>query len=157
MQKLLKIALVIMLLITVVLVGSAAAMSGDQTTLETMIGLNIMWGYFLTAFAVASALFCAVFGMVNAPAGIKMTLLSVALVVIVVAISYAYASSHEILISNIGDGGFFDAGETVITECSVLVTYIAVAGAILVSLVSEVVGLVEANIKSKNVVAEEEL
>ncbi len=136
--KMLKALLVIMLLVTIALVAGAAASGGSAE----MISYNIMWGYFLAAFAVASALICAVAGMISAPAGLKAAGLSVALVAVIVGASWSIASGHSIQIVNLGDGGFFDAEETVITEACIFVTYIAFAGAIVVSLFSELMSMV---------------
>ena len=43
---------------------------------DASISINLMWGYFLVVFAIAAAIFCAVFGMIQNPAGIKGTNLS---------------------------------------------------------------------------------
>ncbi len=142
-QKILKGALIGMLLISAGLVVAAGATGGS----DAIIGLNLIWAYFLVAFSMGSAIFCAIFGMVNAPAGVKMTIISAGIVAMVVIISSFIASSHSIQIVNIADGGFFDAGDTVITEASILVTYVAMAGALLVALGGEILGVVEANKK----------
>lgn len=139
MNKILKIALIVMLLITLGLVAGAAATGGSAQ----MIDLNLYWGYLLVAMSILSAIFCAVFGMINAPQGLKATGISVGLVVVVVGAAYAIASGHSIQIPNIGDGGFFGAEETVITETSVLVTYVALGGAILVSLLGIIFNSIE--------------
>ncbi len=130
MNKILKIALIAMLLITIGLVAGAAATGGSAS----MIDMNLYWGYLLVALAVVSAIGCALFGMINAPEGLKSTGISLGLVIVVIGAAYAIASGNSYQIVNLGDGGFFGAEETVITETSVLVTYVAMGAAILVAL-----------------------
>ena len=72
MKKILNILLGILMAITVVLMVYAIATGGSDAS----ISVNLMWGYFLFVFAVAAAIFCAVFGMIQNPAGIKGTILS---------------------------------------------------------------------------------
>ncbi len=67
MKKILNILLGVMMAITAVLLVYAMATGGS----EAAIGANLIWGYFLFVFAIAAALFCAVFGMIKNPAGIK--------------------------------------------------------------------------------------
>lgn len=57
--------------ITVILMIYAIATGGS----DAAISMNLAWGYFLIAFAILAALFCAVFGMIKNPAGIKGTIL----------------------------------------------------------------------------------
>ena len=121
MKKILNILLGILMAITVVLLVYAIATGGS----DAAISLNLVWGYFLFVFAVAAALFCAIFGMIQNPAGIKGTILSLALIIIVVGVSYFYAAGH---------------GETVITETSILVTYVAFVAAFLTAVVTEIWG-----------------
>ncbi len=140
-----KALLIGLLAVTAILVGSAVATGGSAD----MISYNLMWGYFLVAFGLFSAVLCAILGMASAPDSIKMTALSVGLVAVVIGISSYIASGHSIQIVNLGDGGFFAEDETKITEASVLVTYIAAAGAIIVALFSEVMGIVGGGINRK--------
>ncbi len=146
-----KVLLVLMLLITLGLVGAATATGGDAG----IISLNLLWGYFLVTFSVAAAVLCAIVGMVSAPAGIKMTALSVVLVGIIVGAAWAIASGNSYQIVNLGDGGFFGAEETVITEASVLVTYVAFGAAVFVALLSEFMGIVSTGVKKVTPATEE--
>lgn len=125
-----------MLFVTVALTIYAASTGGA----DAAIGLNIMWAYALIAAAVASAIFCAVIGMVQSPAGLKSTVISIVLVAAVIGISYLVASGHTIQVPNIETGGFFESEETVITETSVMVTYITFGAAIIMAIVSEIWG-----------------
>ena len=106
MKKILNILLGILMAITVVLLVYAIATGGS----DAAISLNLVWGYFLFVFAVAAALFCAIFGMIQNPAGIKGTILSLALIIIVVGVSYFYAAGHTVNIVDLQTNGFFGHG-----------------------------------------------
>ena len=136
MKKILNILLGILMAITVVLLVYANATGGS----DAAISLNLVWGYFLFVFAIAAALFCAIFGMIQNPAGIKGTILSLALIIIVVGVSYFYAAGHTVNIVDLQTNGFFGHGETVITETSILVTYVAFVAAFLTAVVTEIWG-----------------
>ncbi|MDE5708373.1 MAG: hypothetical protein K2O55_06850 [Alistipes sp.] len=136
MKKILNILLGVLMAITAVLLIYAIATGGS----ETAVGLNLIWGYFLFVFAIAAAIFCAVFGMVKNPAGIKGTILSLALILIVIGVSYFYSASHTVNIIDLQNNGFFGHGETVITETSILVTYVAFVAAFLTAIVTEIRG-----------------
>ena len=99
-----------------------------------------MWGYFLLVFAVAAAIFCAVFGMIQNPAGIKGTILSLALIIVIVGVSYFYSAGHTVNIVDLLNNGFFGHGETVITETSILVTYVACVAAFVTAVATEIWG-----------------
>ena len=136
MKKILNVLLGILMAVTVVLLGYAIATGGS----DAAIGANLIWGYFLFVFAIAAALFCALFGMIENPAGIKGTILSVLLILVVVGVSYFYASGHTVNILDLQNNGFFSRGETVITETSILVTYVAFVAAFLTAIVTEIRG-----------------
>ena len=126
MKKILNILLGILMAITVVLLVYAIATGGS----DAAISLNLVWGYFLFA----------IFGMIQNPAGIKGTILSLALIIIVVGVSYFYAAGHTVNIVDLQTNGFFGHGETVITETSILVTYVAFVAAFLTAVVTEIWG-----------------
>ncbi|MDE7070314.1 MAG: hypothetical protein K2O63_07410 [Alistipes sp.] len=134
MKKVFNILLAVVMLITVALAVYAVADGGSSES----INLNLIWGYVLIVGAVASALFCALWGMVKNPAGIKGTLLSTALIAVIVVAAYMIAKGHSIQIPDLATGGFFPHSETVVTEASILVTYVAMAGAILTALFTEI-------------------
>ncbi len=136
MKKILNILLGFLMAVTVALLVYAVATGGS----EAAISLNLMWGYFLFVFAIAAALFCALFGMIQNPAGVKGTILSVLLILIVVGVSYFYAAGHTVNIVDLQNNGFFSHGETVITETSILVTYVAFAAAFVTAVVTEIWG-----------------
>ena len=136
MKKILNIMLGILMVITAVLLVYAIATGGS----EAAISVNLMWGYFLLVFAIAAAIFCAVFGMIQNPAGIKGTILSLALIIVVVGVSYFIAAGHTVNIVDLQNNDFFPRSETVITETSVLVAYVAVVAAFLTAVVTEIWG-----------------
>ena len=138
MEKVLKTMLVVMLLLTVALLAVVVTSGGSDAS----IGYTIIWSYFLIAFAVASALFCSVFSMIKAPAGLRSALISVIAVVAIVGISYGIANGNPKQIWSLADGVNFGESETLITDVSILVTYVAMGGAVLVSLFSEFMGVV---------------
>ena len=125
MKKILNILLGILMAITVVLMVYAIATGGSD---------------FLFVFAVAAAIFCAVFGMIQNPAGIKGTILSLALIIVIVGVSYFYSAGHTVNIVDLQNNGFFGHGETVITETSILVTYVACVAAFVTAVATEIWG-----------------
>jgi hypothetical protein len=92
----------------------------------------------LIAVGIATALFTAVWGMVNSSKGIKGTLLSTLLIIVIVAAAYLIARGHTIEIPDVANGGFFPHPETVITEASILVTYVALGAAVLTAIFTEI-------------------
>ncbi|MFR4236270.1 MAG: hypothetical protein ACLT1W_08240 [Alistipes onderdonkii] len=135
MKKILNIILGILMAITVVLMVYAIATGGSDAS----ISVNLMWGYFLFVFAVAAAIFCAVFGMIQNPAGIKGTILSLALIIVIVGVSYFYSAGHGEHPST-SNNGFFGHGETVLTDTSILVTYVALVAAFVTAIATEIYG-----------------
>ena len=72
MKKILNILLGVLMAITVVMMAYAIFTGGS----DAAISANLVWGYVLMVLAICSVLFCAVYGMMKNPAGIKGTLLS---------------------------------------------------------------------------------
>ena len=87
-----------------------------------------------------AAIFCAIFGMIQNPAGIKGTILSLALIIVIVGVSYFYSAGHTVNIVDLQNNGFFGHGETVITETSILVTYVACVAAFVTAVATEIWG-----------------
>ncbi|WP_418692053.1 hypothetical protein, partial [Alistipes putredinis] len=87
-----------------------------------------------------TAIFCAVFGMIQNPAGIKGTIISLALIIVIVGVAYFVASGHDIQIPDLANGGFFSQGETVLTDTSILVTYVALVAAFVTAIATEIYG-----------------
>ncbi len=136
MKKILNILLGVLMAITAVLMVYAIATGGS----DAAISVNLTWGYFLVVFAIAAAIFCAVFGMIQNPAGIKGTILSLALIIVIIGVAYFISAGHSIQIPDLANGGVFGAGETVLTETSILVTYVAMVAAFLTAVVTEIYG-----------------
>ena len=132
MKKILNILLGVILLITVILTVYAMVAGGSNEA----INLNLIWSYILIAVGIATALFTAVWGMVNSSKGIKGTLLSTLLIIVTAA--YLIARGHTIEIPDVANGGFFPHPETVITEASILVTYVALGAAVLTAIFTEI-------------------
>ena len=119
MKKILNILLGVILLITVILTVYAMVAGGSNEA----INLNLIWSYILIAVGIATALF---------------TLLSTLLIIVIVAAAYLIARGHTIEIPDVANGGFFPHPETVITEASILVTYVALGAAVLTAIFTEI-------------------
>ena len=127
--------LVVLIAVTVALLVYAIATGGS----ETAISLNLIWGYVLLVGAALSVVYCAVKGMVKNPAGIKKTIASVAIIVVVVGAAVAYALSNAgLAIPNSAGGVFDDPFELVVTESSIIVTYVAFVATVIAAVFSEI-------------------
>ena len=142
MKKALNILLGVLLLLIFIVVGYAAFAEhpANPAEYDASISTTLWLGYILFAAAIASAIACAVWGMVKNPSGIRGTIVSLVLIVVVVGVSYLLAAGHDVKIVDLQNNGFFGHGETVITETSVLVTYVAMAIAFVTAIVTEVWG-----------------
>lgn len=135
MKKILNILLVVLIAVTVALLVYAIATGGS----ETAISLNLIWGYILLVGAALSVVYCAVKGMVKNPTGIKKALASVAIIIVVVGAAVAYAlSNSNLAIPNSAGGVFDDPFELVITESSIIVTYVAFVATVIAAVYSEI-------------------
>ena len=135
MKKILNILLVVLIAVTVALLVYAIATRGS----ETAISLHLIWGYVLLVGAALSVVYCAVKGMVKNPAGIKKTIASVAIIVVVVGAAVAYALSNAgLAIPNSAGGVFDDPFELVVTESSIIVTYVAFVATVIAAVFSEI-------------------
>lgn len=135
MKKILNILLVVLIAVTVALLVYAIATGGSKTA----ISLNLIWGYVLLVGAALSVVYCAVKGMVKNPAGIKKTIASVAIIVVVVGAAVAYALSNAgLAIPNSAGGVFDDPFELVVTESSIIVTYVAFVATVIAAVFSEI-------------------
>lgn len=99
---------------------------------------NLYWGYALLGVAVVSALFAAVWDMAHKPETIVGTLVSLVVVVAVVVVAWVVASGHSYQILDLQNQSYFARPQTVITDASILVTYVVFGGAILAALYSAV-------------------
>ncbi len=142
MKKVLNILLGVLMAITAALLVYALVSPHPEnpSDFDPSISLNLIWGYFLVVFAIVAAVLCAIFGMIKNPAGIKGTIISLALVIIVVGVSYFFSAGHSVNITDLQNNGFFGRGETVLTETSILVTYVAFVAAFLTAVATEIRG-----------------
>ena len=140
MKKILNILLGVLMVITVLLLIYAivAGANGTEATLNAAISANLIWGYILFALAIVAALGCAVYGMAKNPAGIKGTILSLVLVVVIIGAAYFISASHTVQIPDLANNDFFGHSETVLTEASIIVTYVAMAAAFLTAIGTEI-------------------
>ena len=127
--------LVALFVITLAFVGWAVISGGS----EVAISWNLMWGYTLLIAAVVSVICASIKGTITHPAGLKNTLIAVAIVVVVVGAALGIALSHDgLVIPNSAGGVFSDPFELAISETGIIVTYIVAVAAILVTIVGEV-------------------
>ena len=135
MKKMLNIVMGVLFAVTLGLVGWAVVSGGS----EVAISWNLLWGYTLLVVAVVSVLWAAIKGTITHPAGLKNTLIAVAIVVVVVGAALGIALGHDgLVIPNSAGGVFDDPFELVISETGILVTYVVAAATLLVTLVGEV-------------------
>ena len=135
MKKKLNILMVGLFVITLALVGWAIISGGS----EVAISWNLIWGYTLLVAAIVSVICAAIKGTITNPAGLKNTLIAVAIVVVVVGAALGVALSHDGLVIPNSAGGVFDNPfDLVISEAGIIVTYIVSAATILVTIVGEV-------------------
>lgn len=135
MKKALNILLGVLLAITVVCLGYAIATGGSNAA----INLNLIWGYFLLVFAIASAVFCAVVGMIKSPTGIKGAIVSIVLILAVIGVSYFVANGHNYEIIDLQNNSIFDRPSTVIADtCINVAVWFAIPAALVVALVTEI-------------------
>ena len=135
MKKMLNIVMGVLFAITLGLVGWAVISGGS----EVSISWNLLWGYTLLVVAIVSVIWAAIKGTITNPAGLKNTLIAVAIVVVVVGAALGISLSHDGLVIPNSAGGVFDNPfELVISETGIIVTYVVAAATLLVTLVGEV-------------------
>ena len=122
------------MVITVALTAYAIAAGGS----DAAISLNLIWGYCLMIGAVVAAVGGAIYSTLKSPAGAKMSILSVVLILAIVGVAYFISAGHTVQIVDLQNNGYFPHVDTVITETSILVTYVAFAASILTALVTEI-------------------
>ena len=140
MEKIIKTLLVAMLAVSVGLVFWAVFTTPEDPTVEnaTAVGVYLYWGYALMAAAVVAALLGAAMDMFKAPSGVKRTIFSFVAIVALIVGAYVIANGHDFQIVDLGKQGFFERGETVISDASLIVFYVAMAGAVLSAIYSAV-------------------
>ena len=127
--------MVALFVVTLALVGWAVVSGGS----EVAISWNLIWGYALLVAAGVGVLCAAIKGTITNPAGLKNTLIAVAIVVVVVGAALGVALSHDgLVVPNSAGGVFDDPFELAISETGIIVTYIVAAATILVTIFGEV-------------------
>ena len=131
MKKVLNIVLAVLFVITFGFVLWAVVSGGS----DLAISCNLIWGYALLVAAIVSVIWAAIKSTITNPAGLKNTLIAVAIVVVVVGAALGIALSHDGLVIPNSAGGVFDNRfELVISETGIIVTYVVAAATILVTL-----------------------
>ena len=72
------------------------------------------------------------------PAGLKGALISLVAIVAIVVIASVVASGHDYQIVDLQNSAYFGRSETVLTDTSILITYVAMAGAVIAAIYSAV-------------------
>ena len=140
MEKLVKYLSPVLIAVTLALVFWAIFSTPEVPTVEnaSAVGANLYWGYVLMGVAIAVAIFAAAWDLMKKPEGIKGALFALVAIVAIVVVSYFIANGHDYQIIDLNNQGYFDRVSTVITDASILVTYVAFAGAIVVAIYSAV-------------------
>mgnify|MGYP003464476227 FL=1 len=140
MEKILKYSLVALLAFSVAMIFWAVFTTPEDPTVEnaTAVGAYLYWGYFLMGAAIVAALVGAGMDLLKKPEGIKGALIAVVAVVVIIVAAYFIASGHDFQIVNLGTQGYFERGETVITDTCILVFYVVMAGAVISAIYSAV-------------------
>ena len=140
MEKILKYSLVALLAVSVAMVFWAVFTTPENPTIEnaTAVGAYLYWGYFLMGAAVVAALVGAGMDLLKKPEGIKGALISVVAIVAIIVVAYVISNGHNFQIVDLGNQGYFERGETVITDTCLIVFYVAMAGAVISAIYSAV-------------------
>ena len=140
MGKLIKYLSPILIAIAVALVAWCVFTTPEDATVEnaTAVGSMLMWGYAIAGAAIVIAVLAAIWDMIQKPDGIKGTIFAGVAIVAIIAGAYFIANGHDYQILDIGSQTNFERGETVIADASILVAYVAGAGAILSAIYSAI-------------------
>ena len=140
MGKLIKYLSPILIAIAVALVAWCVFTTPEEATVEnaTAVGSMLMWGYAIAGAAIVIAVLAAIWDMIQKPDGIKGTIFVGVAIVAIIAGAYFIANGHDYQILDIGNQTFFERGETVIADASILVAYVAGAGAIISAIYSAI-------------------
>lgn len=140
MEKTLRTISIALLAISAVLVIWAIAATPDTKipAEAPVIGYNLYWGYLLLGVAIVAAIASAIVGLITSPKGIKSAIVSVVAIAAIVIIAVVVASGHDYQIPDVQHNSFFERGETVITDTSILITYVAMGIAIITAIYSAI-------------------
>lgn len=139
-MKLIKYFSYALMLVTMALLFWAVGSTPSEPTVDTAtaVGGNLYWGYVLLGLAIATALFSAVWDMIQKPESIKGSIFTVVLGVVVVVVAYVVAQGHTYEIIDLNTMGYFDRQPTVISDASIMVTYVAGVAAAIAAIYSAV-------------------
>ena len=76
--------------------------------------------------------------MLKKPEGLKGTIISFVAIIAIVVVSYVLAQVHTYEIVDLQNKGIFPRFDTVITDASIMVTYVAMAAAVIAAIYSAV-------------------
>ena len=140
MGKFIKYLSPILIAVCVALVAWAIFTTPEDPTVDnaTAVGSLIVWGYIIAGVAIVVAVFAAIWDLIQKPTGLKGTIIAGVAVVAIILGAYFIANGHDYQILDIGNQTFFDRGETVIADASILVAYVAGAGAIFSAIYSAI-------------------
>ena len=140
MGKLIKYLSPILIAIAVALVAWCVFTTPEDATVEnaTAVGSMLMWGYAIAGAAIVIAVLAAIWDMIQKPEGIKGTIFAGVAIVAIIAGAYFIANGHDYQILDIGNQTNFARFDTVIADASILVAYVAGAGAILSAIYSAI-------------------
>ncbi|MBQ1226532.1 MAG: hypothetical protein IIX79_00440 [Alistipes sp.] len=130
----------ILIAVCVALVAWAIFTTPEDPTVDnaTAVGSLLVWGYIIAGVAIVVAVFAAIWDLIQKPTGLKGTIIAGVAVVAIILGAYFIANGHDYQILDIGNQTFFDRGETVIADASILVAYVAGAGAIISAIYSAI-------------------
>ena len=140
MEKVFKYSLVALIALSVAMIFWAVFTTPENPTVEnaTAVGAYLNWGYLLMGAAVVSALVGAGMDLLKKPEGIKGALVAVVAVVAIIVVAYVVSTGHDFQIVDLGNQGYFERKETVITDTCLIVFYVAMAGAVVSAIYSAV-------------------
>ena len=140
MEKVIKYLLVALMAVSIGLVAWAVFATPDNPTVENAaaVGANLYWGYALMALAVVAALLGAFRDLLVKPEGLKGAIFSFIAIIAIVVVAYVIANGHDYQIVDLQNQGYFERGDTVITDACILVFYVAMAGAVVAAIYSAV-------------------
>lgn len=134
-----------------------AKLNGENMVkLGTAVSVLLMWCYFLFIFALCFVVIQWVMGMFQNAGGLKSTLVALVVVAVIIGASYAIAASHGWADgATLKDAAGHDLGlgtdpatrvvfgnfEYMMADTSIIVTYVAAAGAILATIFSAIRGI----------------
>lgn len=140
MGKLIKYLAPILIAVCVALVAWTVLTTPEDANVEnaTAVGSMLMWGYLIAGVAIVVAVLAAVWDLIQKPTGIKGTIFAGLGIVAIIAGAYFIANGHDFQILDIGNQTYFERTDTVIADASILVAYVAGAGAVLSAIYSAI-------------------